>query len=74
MSLFKIGKSPRPLGSLFRRDRVESELAHEVRFHLENEIAKNVKAGMTPEEARYAALRSFGGVDQVKDNVVRCEV
>jgi predicted permease len=30
-------------------------------------IDENVRAGMTPEEARYAALRAFGGVDQTKE-------
>jgi predicted permease len=38
-----------------------------LRFHLENEIKKNIGAGVSPEEARYAALRSFGGVDRVKE-------
>jgi hypothetical protein len=42
---------------------MEEDLAEELQFHLQNEIEKNVKAGLTPEEARYAALRSFGGVD-----------
>jgi predicted permease len=39
----------------------------EMRFHLECLIAENVKAGMSAKEARYAALRSFGGVEQVKE-------
>jgi predicted permease len=34
---------------------------------LEQETAKNCAAGVKPEDARYAALRSFGGVDQVKE-------
>src|SRR5436309_3530329 len=55
------------LRALFRRNRVEDELSEELRFHLESEIEKNVAAGMNPKEARYAALRSFGGVEQVKE-------
>jgi hypothetical protein len=51
--------------SLFRRNVVESELDEEVRFHLERQIAQNVAAGMTREEARRAAIREFGGVEQV---------
>ena len=55
------------LRSLFRRNRVEYELDDEMRFHLERQIAANRAAGMSPEEARYAALRSFGGVEQMKE-------
>lgn len=55
--------------ALFRRGRVEEELDEEVRFHLEMEIEKNLRAGMTPEEARRVARVRFGGVDQVKEEV-----
>jgi putative ABC transport system permease protein len=55
------------LKAVFRRGRVEDALSEELQFHLENEIQKNTAAGSTPEEARYTALRSFGGVDQVKE-------
>src|SRR2546427_4824242 len=51
-----------------RRSQIEKDLADELKFHLETEIEKNVAAGMNPEEARYAALRLFGGVEQVKEN------
>jgi len=53
--------------ALVRRSRAGDDLSDELRFHLQNEIAKNIATGMTPEEARYAALRTFGGVDQVKE-------
>jgi hypothetical protein len=46
---------------------MEEELDEEVRFHLEREIEENIIRGMSPEEARYAALRSFGGVERVKE-------
>jgi predicted permease len=46
---------------------MEDDLQNEVRFHLEREIDENIKRGMTPEEARFAALRNFGGVQRVKD-------
>jgi hypothetical protein len=45
----------------------EQELDDEVRFHLEMQVEKNIAAGMRPEEARYAALRTFGGVDKAKE-------
>ena len=53
--------------SLFRRGRVEEELDGELRLHLEQQIAENIAAGMTPEEARYAARRALGGVAQIKE-------
>jgi putative ABC transport system permease protein len=52
---------------VFRRGRMEDDLSEELQFHLQNEIEKNIGAGMSPREARYAALRTFGGVDQVKE-------
>ncbi len=55
------------LFGLFKRKRRERELDDEVRFHLEMQIEDNLKAGMDPVEARYAALRSFGGVEAMKE-------
>ena len=46
---------------------MEEDLSEELQFHLESEIQKNIAVGMTPEEARYAALRSFGGLEQIKE-------
>ncbi|HLL77419.1 MAG TPA: ABC transporter permease [Pyrinomonadaceae bacterium] len=39
----------------------------ELRYHLEREIELNLAEGASPEEARRAALRSFGGVEQAKE-------
>src|SRR5215467_8550673 len=55
------------LRALFFGSKMEEELDAEVRFHLEREIEENIVRGMTPEEARYAAIRSFGGVERVKE-------
>ncbi len=52
---------------LFVHQRLERELDEEVRFHLEMQIEDNLKAGMNPAEARYAALRSFGGIEPMKE-------
>src|SRR5919197_1857116 len=60
-------KLPLRFRSLFRRSRVEQELSDEVRFHLEKLVDENVAKGMKPEEARYAALRELGGVEQIKE-------
>jgi len=56
------------LRSLFLRSRVDQELDDELRFHLEQQIAEDFAAGMTPEEARSAALRKLGGVEQLKED------
>jgi putative ABC transport system permease protein len=53
--------------ALFRRDELERELNAELRFHIEHETAQNLRSGMDQEEARYAALRSFGGIEQSKE-------
>src|SRR5215471_18973709 len=55
------------LRALFFKSKLEEELDEEVRFHLEREIEENIARGMRPEDARYAALRSFGGVERVKE-------
>ncbi|HEV2486588.1 MAG TPA: ABC transporter permease [Terracidiphilus sp.] len=45
---------------LFSRDNAASSLDDELRFHLDHQIAENIAAGMNPEEAHFAALRTFG--------------
>lgn len=52
---------------LFSRRRLDRELDDEVRFHLEMQMEDNLKAGMSPAQARNAALRSFGGVEPMKE-------
>ena len=52
---------------LLARKSLEEQLESELRAHLEMLIKENVRRGMPPEEARYAALRSFGGVEQMKE-------
>ena len=60
-------KIPLRLQSLFRGGAVDQELTEEMRFHLERQIAENLAAGMSPQEARRAARLDFGGVEQVKE-------
>jgi hypothetical protein len=55
------------LSGLFRKHQSEGEMDEEFRFHLEMQIEENLGRGMSPEEARTAALRKFGGVDQAKE-------
>src|SRR2546426_12509619 len=53
--------------SLFLKRSVEQELSDELRFHLGKLTEEYVAKGMTPERARYAALRELGGVEQIKE-------
>src|SRR5437899_9780150 len=55
------------LRGLFLKRKLEQELEDEIRAHLEMKIEENMRQGMTPEEARRAASRKFGGVIQVKE-------
>src|SRR5262247_2025785 len=58
---------PLRLRSLFRRNQVEQELDEELRYHIERQIEEHIAKGMTPEEARHAALRAMGGVERRKE-------
>ncbi len=51
----------------FRRGLTEGQLDAELRFHLEQQAADYVAAGMTVDEARRRARLEFGGLDQVKE-------
>jgi macrolide transport system ATP-binding/permease protein len=50
-----------------RRKRMLALLEDEIREHLERETQDNIDRGMSPEDARYAALRKFGNVRRVKE-------
>src|SRR5438445_10668876 len=62
--VYRIG---RRLRSLVHRGQIETELSEELRFHIEQQIAENIAAGMMPERARQAALSELGGVEQAKE-------
>src|SRR5207253_1174121 len=47
--------------------RLERDLEEELRFHIDRQIQENVAAGMTPRQARSAALRQLGGLEQIKE-------
>src|SRR5580704_3886784 len=50
-----------------RRKRMLQQLDDEIREHIETETQDNIARGMSPEEARYAAMRKFGNVTRVKE-------
>jgi predicted permease len=45
---------------LLLRRREAQQLEVELQFHIDQQIAENIASGMTPRDARYAALRLFG--------------
>ena len=53
--------------ALFRRRKLEDEMAEELQEHIELRTERNIAAGMSPDEAHYAARRSFGGLEQIKE-------
>jgi putative ABC transport system permease protein len=62
-----LNKLKTALWALFRRSRAERELDEELRQHLDQQTEQNIRLGMNPEEARYAARKAFGGVEQAKE-------
>ena len=65
MSLFKTISAR--LHGLLRREAVIGDIDEEMRLHLQMVVEENVERGMPPEEARRAALRSFGNFDKVRE-------
>ena len=55
------------LQSLFRRNQNNLLLDEELQFHLEQQIAENIASGMAKDEARHAAMRTFGNPTSLKE-------
>ena len=64
----KLSKLKRRWHALFHKQQLENELDEELQYHLERDIEQLIKSGMTREEARYAALKQFGGLMQSKEH------
>ena len=60
---------PLRLRSLVRRRHVEWELNEELQFHLEQKIAEGIANGLSPKEARYAAMRAMDGLEVRKEEM-----
>ena len=58
---------PLRLRSVLRRDRVDRELDEEMQFHVDRLIEEGIASGLTPHEARNAALRAMGGLTQKQE-------
>src|SRR5947207_1962113 len=52
---------------LVRKQNREAEMNAEIQQHLDALTERDVAAGMSPKEAGNAALREFGGVEQIKE-------
>ncbi len=57
----------RKLQSFLHKAKRDAEMAEEMRLHVELQAESNIKAGMEPAEARYAALRQFGNVAVIQE-------
>lgn len=55
--------------NLFRRAKLEAEMTAEMQAHVDLQTDRNIAAGMSSTEARYAALRQFGNVAKVQEQV-----
>ena len=53
--------------AVVRRRKLDTNLDEELRTHIDLAIQENVQRGMSPDEARRAALRAFGGVTQTRE-------
>jgi len=60
-------KLPLRLRSIFHKNQAELDLSEEFQFHLQNQIEEYVAQGMNRKEARHAAFRSLGGIEQAKE-------
>lgn len=55
------------LRALRQREDVIRDIDREMRAHLDLQVEENIKAGMSPEEAREKAMRSFGNINRAVD-------
>jgi len=53
--------------ALFRGRRLDADLEEELRTHIDLATEDNLASGMSPRQARTAALRSFGGLTQTRE-------
>ena len=53
--------------SLLRSSAVDRELDGELQYHVARQVELNLSRGMSPAEARQAALRAMGGIEQQKE-------
>jgi hypothetical protein len=57
----RLNEGWRRVRSLGRRNELEAGLDDEIRFHIDRQTEKNLRAGMAADEARRQAFIKFGG-------------
>ena len=57
------------LRTLFHRRSMEAELDAELRAHMEHQVEKYVRSGLSAEEATRRARLELGGIEQIKEDV-----
>lgn len=55
------------LSAFFRRTSLDADLDDELRAHIDLAVEENRGRGLSPRDARTAALREFGGVTQIRE-------
>ncbi|MEN3329839.1 MAG: hypothetical protein V7638_4646 [Acidobacteriota bacterium] len=70
--MFLMKATTRLISAWRRPDELVREVETELRLHIEMRTRVNVEQGMTPDDARRAALQSFGDFERVRDNC--CEI
>ena len=63
----KLMKLLRKIRTLFRKEKLDADMAEEMRHHLEAQMRRNLAAGMPSDEARFAAQRQFGNVASIQE-------
>lgn len=71
MHFRRLGSALSRLAGLPRRDESDRELAEELETHLQMQIEENLRAGMSPHEARRQALVKLGGPTQAREECRR---
>ena len=66
MSAFR--KLLRVIRGLFIKSQLGADLDAEIRSHIDLRTQHNIAAGMTPEQARFSALRQFGWAESIKED------
>src|SRR5215471_11552576 len=57
----------RRVQGLWRSEKIHQEIGDELQFHIDMRVEENIRRGMSPDEARRDAERSFGNLTRIKE-------
>ncbi len=57
----------RRVRGLWRSETIHREITDELQFHIDMRVEENIRRGMSPDEARRDAERSFGNLTRIKE-------